>query len=173
MADDNKDLFYLDELSDYKVASDYPDVRGWDLVDADRRTIGTVSHLLVSKRHERVVYLDVELDESLIQAEYDTLQTPATEGVHGFRNKEGDDHLIVPVGLVSIDEEQGEVFTDQIDYSTFTGARRFHEGAVIDRTYELDVYRHYTGEDIHDTEGQLYARKSFQPSPRRGTRRSS
>lgn len=27
----NKNLVYLDELSGYKVASDYPDIKGWDV----------------------------------------------------------------------------------------------------------------------------------------------
>jgi hypothetical protein len=30
----NKNLYYLEELSDYKVASEYSDVRGWDVIDA-------------------------------------------------------------------------------------------------------------------------------------------
>ncbi len=85
MTKDNKDLFYLEELSDYEVASDYSDVRGWNVIDADKRTIGKVTNLLVSKKEERVVYLDVEVDTTLLQVGYETFQTPVSEGVHGFR----------------------------------------------------------------------------------------
>ena len=146
MADDNKDLFYLEELSDYKVASDYPDVRGWDVIDADNSTIGNVTNLVVSKKDERVVYLDVEVDKALIEAGY-TQQAPAGGGVHGLLNKEGEDHLIIPVGMVSLDEDRKKVLTDRIDYNTFAGARRFRKGAAIDRGYEAALLRHYRGED--------------------------
>ena len=58
MTDTNKNLFNLDELSGYKVADDYSDVRGWDVKDANDRIIGKVEHLLVNKIAERVVYLE-------------------------------------------------------------------------------------------------------------------
>jgi hypothetical protein len=80
MTDTNKNLFNLDELSGYKVAENYHDVRGWDVKDANNRTIGKVDHLLVNKIAERVVYLDVEVDESLIEDEHNTYQNRASEG---------------------------------------------------------------------------------------------
>lgn len=147
MTDDNKDLFYLEELPDYKVASHYSDVRGWDVIDADNRTIGKVTNLLVSKKDERVVYLDVEVDNALIKGGYDTYQAPASDGVHGFLNKDGDDHLIIPVGMVSLNEEGKKVLTEHINYDTFLRARRFPKGTAIDREYELCVLRHYSGDD--------------------------
>nr|WP_294894958.1 hypothetical protein [uncultured Pedobacter sp.] len=67
MKDENKDLYYLHDLSDYKIASDYPDFRGWKLQDTAHREIGTVDGLLVSKSAERVVYLDIEVNEDLIK----------------------------------------------------------------------------------------------------------
>lgn len=41
MSDNNntKNLYYLDELSDYKVSSDDSDVRGWEVKDTDERVI--------------------------------------------------------------------------------------------------------------------------------------
>jgi len=72
MTTKNKNLYYLHELSDYKVASDYADVRDWEVVDADKRTIGKVDALLVNKEAERVVYLDVEVNASLIEAGHET-----------------------------------------------------------------------------------------------------
>ena len=86
MSDDKKekDLFYLHELSDYKVASGYSDVRDWEVKDADGRTIGKVEGLLVSKKAERVVYLDVEVDESVIEAGHETFAVPATKAYMNF-----------------------------------------------------------------------------------------
>ncbi len=58
-ANDNKHLFRLGELDDYKVASDDPDVRGWTIVDRNNRELGTISELIVDVDKERVRYLDV------------------------------------------------------------------------------------------------------------------
>ncbi|MDY0222865.1 MAG: PRC-barrel domain-containing protein [Desulfobacterium sp.] len=70
--------------------------RGWDVIDAENRTIGKVTNLLVNKKAERVVYLDVEVDESLIEVGYKTYHASASDGVHGLLNRDGDKHLIVP-----------------------------------------------------------------------------
>ena len=165
MSDTNKNLYYLEELSDYKVASEYSDVRGWDVIDADNRIIGKVTNLLVNKKAERVVYLDVEVDTTLIEDSYNTYQVPASDGVHGFINKDGDDHLIVPIGMVSLDEEKKKVLTNQINYMTFTKARRFNKGADIDRDYELILFRQYIGDNTIDMtifDDKFYNRKEFE-----------
>ena len=167
MSDDKKNLYYLEELPDYKVASDYYDVRGWDVSDAEDRTIGKVTNLLVDKKDERVVYLDVEVNKALIEVGHDAYQTPASDGVHGFINKDGDEHLIVPIGMVSLNTEQKKVLTNQIDYSTFAKAKRFNEGASIEREYELTIFRHYTGDDTIDIliiDENFYKRKEFDNS---------
>lgn len=163
---DNKNLYYLEELPDYQVASDYYDVRGWDVTDAENRTIGKVTNLLVNKKVERVVYLDVEVNKALIEVGYNTYQIPASNGVHGFINKDGDDHLIVPIGMVSLNIEQKKVLTNQIDYSTFAKAKRFNRGASIDREDELTMFRHYIGYDIIDIilEENFYQQKEFNNS---------
>lgn len=76
MPDKNKNLYYLDELQDYKIEDNYCDVRGWEVQDADSRTIGKVDNLLVSKEAERVVYLDVEMDKSVAENEHETSPQP-------------------------------------------------------------------------------------------------
>lgn len=68
----NKNLFNLDDLPDYRVAEIYSDVRGWEVKDANKRSIGKVDHLLVNKTAERVVYLDVEVHDALIKEGYNT-----------------------------------------------------------------------------------------------------
>jgi len=150
MTDTIKNLYNLDELSDYKVARDYCDVRGWDVRDDNNRTIGKVDHLLVNKIAERVVYLDVEVDEKLIEEGHNTYQVSISDGVHEFLNKDGENHLIIPIGMVTIDEKYKVVTTSQINSSTFAKAKRFRKGDVLDFDYELKVFRHYRGEaNIH------------------------
>ena len=164
MTDTNKNLFNLDELSGYKVAENYSDVRGWNVKDANNRTIGIVDHLLVNKIAERVVYLDVEVDKALIEEGYNTYQTSVSEGVHEFLNKDGDNHVIIPIGMATIDEKNKLVTTNQIDSSTFAKTKRFRKGDVIDFNYELNTIRHYRGDNtIHlsDSVDDFYNREEF------------
>jgi hypothetical protein len=168
MTDTNKNLFNLDELSGYKVAEDYSDVRGWDVKDANNRTIGKVDHLLVNKTAERVVYLDVEVDEELIETGHNTYQTKVSDGVHQFLNKDGENHLIIPIGMAVIDDKNKHVVTNQIDSSTFAKAKRFKKGDVIDFGYELNLVRHYRGDNtIHSSNSVdgFYNREEFKNSP--------
>ena len=160
----NKNLFNLDELPGYKVAENYNDVRGWNVKDANNRTIGKVDHLLVNKIAERVVYLDVEVDTTLIEEGYNTYQESVSAGVHEFLNKDGENHLIIPIGMATLDEQNKQVTTNHIDSSTFANVKRFKKGDIIDFDYELNTIRHYRGDNnIHSsnmTEG-FYNREEF------------
>ncbi|WP_296619606.1 PRC-barrel domain-containing protein [Marivirga sp.] len=167
MTDTNKNLFNLDELSGYKVAENYTDVRGWDVKDANNRIIGKVDHLLVNKTAERVVYLDIEVDETLIEDGYNTYQNQVSKGVHEFLNKDGENHLIIPIGMAIIDEKNKLVNTKQIDSSTFAKAKRFRKGDNLDFEYELNSVRHYRGDNtVHSSNSVdgFYDREEFNNS---------
>lgn len=149
----NKHLFYLNELSDYKVASDDPDVRGWKVKDSDNRVIGKVDNLLVNKNTKRVVYLDVEVDKSIIEANHDPYGQPADSDVHEFINKEGENHIIIPVGLVRINDKDSNdkyVYTDRINHRTFAETKRKERGANVSRDYEVVVLESYNRDRDND-----------------------
>ncbi len=139
----DKHLFYLNELSDYKVASNDPDVRGWKVKDVDNRVIGKVDNFLVNKNTERVVYLDVEVDRSILEANHEPYQSSASEGVHEFVNKKGEEHLIIPIGLVKLNEDDKFIYTDKVNHRTFAETKRKKKGANIDREYEEVVLASY------------------------------
>lgn len=143
--DNNRDkhLFYLNELSDYKVSSDDPDVRGWKVKDADNRVIGEVDNLLVNKHTESVVYLDVEVDKSIIEGDHEPYRSSASEGVHEFINKDGENHIIIPVGLVKLNEDENVVYTDKVNHKTFAETKRMKKGANVNREYEEVVLESY------------------------------
>lgn len=168
MSEKNKNLYYLDDLSDYKVASDDSDVRGWEVKDADNRTVGKVDGLLANKETKRVIYLDIEVDKSLIEDGHEVYNKSANEGVHEFVNKEGENHLIIPIGLVRLDVEKEKVLTDEIDHNTFAKTKRFSKGAKLDRNYELTVYKNYfpeRGDNEDDLKDEkFYDRQEFNRS---------
>ena len=144
--EDKKHLYYLEELSDYKVDSHYSDVRGWPIKDRDNRVIGKVSNLLVNINLEKVVYLDVEVDQTIIDANYDPYAATANSGVREFVNQKGENHIIIPIGMVTIDDKQKFVYTDSIDYQTFAGTKRMSSGTNINRDYETMVLNSYNRE---------------------------
>lgn len=165
MADNNRNLYFLYELPDYKVASDYYDVRGWEVIDANDIIVGKVDHLLVNKKTQRVVYLDVEVTDSLIEDGHNTYQTPVSEGVHEFLNKDGENHLIIPIGLAIIDELNKRVITNKIIHSTFVKTKRFNKDYDINFGYELNVLRNFVEdhkvEENPTSEPGFYDREEF------------
>ncbi len=150
MTDKNKKLYYLDELSNYKVADNYCDVRGWEVEDANNRTIGKVDNLLVNKEAQRVLYLDAELDKSVIEDGYETSDAGDGSKVYEFLSKDGDNHIIIPVEMARLDEKNKKVICDEIHYKTFAKVTRFSKGTDIDDVYELTVLRHYVPDNEMD-----------------------
>jgi len=141
-----KHLYYLSELSDYKISGGYPAVRNWEVKDRALRKIGTVKNLLVNTKTERVVYLDVEVDQSIIDADHDPYGRPANEEIREFINEKGQNHIIVPIGLVDLNNDQEYVFAESIDHHTFAETKRISSDTPIDRDYEnavLDSYGRY------------------------------
>ena len=155
MSTHEKHLYSLDELSDYKVADGYPDVRGWSVKDADNRIIGKVDNLLVSKEAERVVYVDVDVDQTIIDAKYDPYSNPENPEVREFINKEGENHIIIPIGMVDFNESLKHVVTHTVNHRTFAETKRYKKGTTLDRDYEEHVLSSYdrpikrTDDDTH------------------------
>lgn len=71
-----------------------------------------------------------------------------------FLNEDGENHLIIPIGMVTLDEDNKKVHTDQIDYTTFAKTKRFKKGVDIEKSYELRVLPHYfPGNHFHEESG--------------------
>jgi aryl carrier-like protein len=88
----------LSRLKGYGVDSHHKDPRGWDIVNADHRSIGEVKDLIIDTSTMKAVYLDVELDSKLFDLGGDphiliSLERAEREGKHK--------HLIV-AGLDSV-----------------------------------------------------------------------
>ncbi|APG59749.1 hypothetical protein [Christiangramia salexigens] len=138
-----KHLYYLKELKNYKVLSSDDDIRGWKVKDLDNRTIGTIDDLLVNKDLGKVVYVDVLVDQSIIDSAHDPFEPSQTSGLREFINKDGENHIIIPIGLISLNKKEKFIFTESINYNTFAATRRFKTGESISREYEDHILRSY------------------------------
>lgn len=163
MDSNKKHLHYLDDLSGYKVASDDPDVRGWKLTDAHNNTLGTVESFLVNKDAKKVRYLDVKVEESIIDEKHDPFQNNDVTGAHEYVNRDNENHLIVPIGLARIDEENKRVITSEVDRDTFARTKRIAPKQEIDQNYERYVMKCYRNQEVSstNTEDEFYNRDEF------------
>ena len=165
MKNDEKHLYRLDELSDYKVASDDPDVTNWHVRDADNRVIGKVDNLLVNTQAQGVVYLDVEVDKTIIDAKYDPYGRPENKDIREFVNKDGENHVIIPIGMVNLDLDNKTVVATGINHRTFAETKRFNSQNPINREYENAVLDSYNREPLPPErvyeEDRFYERDEF------------
>jgi hypothetical protein len=103
----------------------------------------------------------------VIEEGHNTYQASVGDGVHEFLNQDGENHLIIPIGMAILDEENKLVNAKKIDSSTFAKTKRFKKGDVIGFDYELDVVRHYKGDkSIHSSNAVdgFYDREEFHNS---------
>jgi hypothetical protein len=165
MENKDKNLYRLDELSNYKVASDYSDVRGWKIVDAENHTIGKIDNLWVNKDMKRVVYLDVKLDKGLLDDKHNEVRDViANDNGKEFIYKEGDSHIIIPIGSVNINKDTKIVMANSIGYDTFRNTSRYNTQQNFDRDYERRVMKSYYPENdpnYDSNDDAFYNRREF------------
>ncbi len=136
--DDDSRLKFLTDLDDYKVASDDPDVRGWTVVDASNHEVGKVDNLLVDMTREKVRYLDVDLNKDLLGKDHEPLASNDPSGVHEYE-KDGDVHMIVPIGLARLDVDNKKVISDEINSNIIRQGHFHRKGQHISPDYERRV----------------------------------
>ena len=78
--------------------------------DSNNLLIGKVEGLVASKSAERVVYLDVEVDE-LIKVGNQSYNTASGDGIKEYINEDGENHLIIPIGMVRLNEDDEVVYS--------------------------------------------------------------
>jgi photosynthetic reaction center H subunit len=180
----------LKELKDYKVAKEDPDVRGWNVLGRDGRTVGQVHDLLVDTSAMRVRYLDVELDHDLLAS---APTVPGTAGVVGAYAAPGmagagpvldrgdgrhhaGHHVLVPIGSARLDEDHDRVYLEGME-SHDAALLPAYDHQAFNREYETGVRhrfdRDYNPANVRDDRdfyaGDLYNDERFY-EPRRKRR---
>jgi uncharacterized protein (TIGR02271 family) len=106
------------------VAEGDPDVRGWEVVASDGRTIGEVDELLIDTNAMKVRYLDVEVENGLMA--------------------EPDRHVLVPIGYARLDRSADKVMVDNIA-STDLRTMPAYDQSPVTRDYETSVRNAFPG----------------------------
>lgn len=129
----------LRDLTDFEVADDNPDVRGWAVRGSDGRALGTVYELIVEPDALKVRYLDVELDAR-------------------FQRGSHKNHILLPIGVASLDADDDNVFVPALNAETVLQYPPYSE-IQITRDYEEAMLRALglsTG-----TDEQFYEQSSY------------
>src|SRR5690606_4418831 len=113
----------LSAMTDLRVADGEPDIRGWEVVGQDRRTIGRVHDLVVDSAEMKVRYMDVEIQRAVIDADQDR-------------------HVLIPIGYARLDEEDDRVLVNNIA-TTAAGSLPPYEHAPITRAEEAALHHTY------------------------------
>src|SRR5690606_12429654 len=130
MKNSENHLHRLEELKEYHDTTDYTDIRNWNVRDLDDRVIGTVDSLVVDLVTKSVVYVDIEVDDSIISANHDSDSSPGE--LKEFNNKAGDTHIIIPIGMMDIDLSRHRVRALGLNHRSFSDAPRY------DRDYSFE-----------------------------------
>ena len=111
----------LCDLTDFEVADGNPDVRGWTVRGNDGQALGTVFELIVDPEILKVRYLDIELDTR-------------------FQIKEYENHILLPIGVASLDADGDNVFVPALNAESILHYPPYVEIQVT-RTYETAMMR--------------------------------
>ena len=117
--DDLDRVVSLDQLDDFKVAEGDPDVRGWEVIASDGRKIGEVDQLLVDTAAMKVRYLDVDVDDGLL-------------------NDNTDRHVLIPIGYARLDEGDDRILVDSLASADVVALPEYTHGPIT-RDFETDL----------------------------------
>ena len=142
----NSRLRFLDDLSGYKVHHDDIDPRGYSVKLRTGETIGEVEGLLADVDAKLVRYIEVDVDDSVINR-YD-------------RDRYTDEHrhALIPVGLVHIDPSSNSITVAGITNDQIVDYPRFHKERGYTTGYEIDTNDYLAG--FHDY-GSTYDRNRY------------
>ncbi|WP_210519200.1 PRC-barrel domain-containing protein [Hymenobacter terricola] len=130
----------LRDLTDFEVADNNPDVRGWTVRGSDGRALGTVHELIVEPESLKVRYLDVELDSR-------------------FNINEYENHILLPIGAAALDADDDNVFVPALNSESVLTYPPYVE-IQISREYEEAMLR-ALGKEPATPNPRFYEQDSF------------
>jgi hypothetical protein len=129
----------LGELDDRDVDAADLDIRGWEVIAADGERMGIVDELLIDTGTGRVRYLDVDLDDDLVevatraagtsQAQAPSQKIERQTGL-GSRDVEGGArHVLLPIGRTRVDDRAEQVFLEGMGSREAAALPEYRPGA--------------------------------------------
>ncbi|GAB3581185.1 YlmC/YmxH family sporulation protein [Hymenobacter daeguensis] len=142
----------LRDLTEFEVADDNPDVRGWTLRGNDGQALGSVFELIVDPMALKVRYLDIELDPR-------------------FQINDYENHILLPIGAASLDADGDNVFVPALNTESVLSYPPYIE-IQITREYEEAMLR-ALGREPGTASPRFYEQDSFDADSFYSRRRAS
>ena len=146
--------------SDFEIAEGQPDIRGWDVKDAQGKYIGEVDELLFDKQSMKVRYIIVDLDGNELDLDARDVLVPI--GMAELHDK-GDDVLLPSVTaaqLAALPEYNEDKFNDESENSirnVFSGAAGAAGAALTGANSNRDefyAHEHFSDENLYQRRRQ-------------------
>lgn len=154
---DHQRLFYLHDLTDYKVHHDDPDVRGWTVKLGNGTSIGKIENLVVDKAAQKVRYVEVTADTSFFSS-YDRDDYYLDRDSDRVYGADHDSHFLVPIGMVRLDRSDNECYVEGIAGESMGSVPRYRRGTQLRPSYEVSTLGHYQGQGVDVGRGYDEAR---------------
>lgn len=126
--DNNSKNRRLQELSgsDYEIADGEPDIRGWDVKDANGRTIGEVDDLIFDVQSQKVRYMVVELDDDELDLDDDR-------------------EVLIPIGLAQLQDDGDDVILNNVTADQLRSLPEYDDDDEITPAYESNIRQVFGG----------------------------
>lgn len=111
MSNDNKSK-RLQELggSDYEIADGQPDIRGWDVKDANGKKIGEVDELIFDVQSQKVRYIVLDLDDNDFDLD--------------------DREVLIPIGIAQLHDKDDDVIFPGVTAEQLRSLPEYEEGNI-------------------------------------------
>lgn len=137
-ARDYRQLDKLKDLEDWKIHDNHTDIRGWEVYSNDNMKVGKIENLIVDIKAKEVRYIEIQLEDDLAGLDHlnSTIET---------RYEKDDRFIIVPIGLINIDDNKDIIKVDKLNTSALYQTPRFDREAGINPDYEIVLYKYLVG----------------------------
>lgn len=155
------DLNYLDQLDDFKVHEDDTDVRGWNIYDRAGMKFGEITNLIVDPTARRTRYVVVDLENNHSYNRDLNFFERVGEDIKDFFGDDNDRNVLIPVGMLSIDNEDNRVNVFNYDMGYVSSGPRFTYDTTtfVSPNFELATARYYSLDD--ETNNNYYRQSHY------------
>src|SRR5215217_4173095 len=121
MSMDNMKHRRLQEMdrSDFEIVKGEPDIRGWDVKNAQGKKIGEVEELIVDAQQKKVRYMVIDLDDNELDIDDDR-------------------EVLIPIGLAQLHKEDDDVILPNVQVQQLSGLPEYDEDK-LDETVERQI----------------------------------
>lgn len=145
-------LFYLHDLTDFKVHHNDPDVRNWPVKLSDGTKVGKVENLVVDKAARKVRYVEVTADSDFFKS-YDRDDYYLDRDSDRVYGADHDSHFLVPIGMMRLDRSDNDCFVEGVAGEGIGSVPRYRRGTQLRPSYEVSTVRHYQGQGVDVGQG--------------------